>query len=270
MVSLDWWDGTAWVPFSDQTFNAATDSVTITVNATTSPTLAELTGTQIAVSTNPGPSLGYWEVASDGGIFAFGGAGFYGSEGGQSLNKPIVGVAGTPDGKGTGRWRRTAGSSPTGTPGSSAPRAVSCSTSRSSASRRPGRPGLLEVASDGGIFAYGEPGSSAPPATCALNKPIVGIASTPDGKGYWLVASDGGIFAFGDAGFYGSDRRPAAQQADRRHPPPRRQGLLVVARTAASSPSATPSSTARRPALNKPDRRHRRHSRRQRVPAGRL
>ena len=38
-----------------------------------------------------------------------------------------------------------------------------------------------------------------------LNKPIVGMASTPDGKGYWLVASDGGIFSFGDATFYGSE-----------------------------------------------------------------
>ena len=37
-----------------------------------------------------------------------------------------------------------------------------------------------------------------------LNKPMVGIASTPDGKGYWLVAADGGVFSFGDAGFYGS------------------------------------------------------------------
>jgi len=36
-----------------------------------------------------------------------------------------------------------------------------------------------------------------------LNQPIVGMAATPDGKGYWEVASDGGIFAFGDAGFYG-------------------------------------------------------------------
>ncbi|NNN16434.1 MAG: hypothetical protein HKL82_11350, partial [Acidimicrobiaceae bacterium] len=34
---------------------------------------------------------------------------------------------------------------------------------------------------------------------------IVGMASTPDGKGYWLVASDGGIFTFGDAGYYGSE-----------------------------------------------------------------
>ncbi len=37
-----------------------------------------------------------------------------------------------------------------------------------------------------------------------LVRPVVGMASTPDGHGYWMVASDGGIFAFGDAPFYGS------------------------------------------------------------------
>ena len=40
---------------------------------------------------------GYWEVASDGGIFSFGGAPFllY-SMGGQSLNAPIVVVTAAP------------------------------------------------------------------------------------------------------------------------------------------------------------------------------
>ena len=38
----------------------------------------------------------------------------------------------------------------------------------------------------------------------ALNGPVVGIASTPDGAGYWLQGSDGGIFTFGDAPFLGS------------------------------------------------------------------
>ena len=37
-----------------------------------------------------------------------------------------------------------------------------------------------------------------------LAAPVVGMASTPDGKGYWLVGADGGVFGFGDAGFFGS------------------------------------------------------------------
>ncbi len=43
---------------------------------------------------------GYWLVASDGGIFAFGDARFDGSMGGTPLNAPIVGMAPTPDGGG--------------------------------------------------------------------------------------------------------------------------------------------------------------------------
>ena len=37
-----------------------------------------------------------------------------------------------------------------------------------------------------------------------IGAPIVGIAATPDGHGYWLAAADGGIFTFGDAHFYGT------------------------------------------------------------------
>ncbi len=36
---------------------------------------------------------GYWEVASDGGVFSFGDAPFVGSLGGTVLNKPMVGMA---------------------------------------------------------------------------------------------------------------------------------------------------------------------------------
>ncbi len=38
---------------------------------------------------------GYRLVASDGGIFAFGDAGFFGSTGGIALNQPIVGASGS-------------------------------------------------------------------------------------------------------------------------------------------------------------------------------
>jgi uncharacterized protein YkwD len=37
-----------------------------------------------------------------------------------------------------------------------------------------------------------------------LHQPIVGIAATPSGLGYWRVAADGGVFTYGNAQFYGS------------------------------------------------------------------
>ena len=61
--------------------------------------------------------------------------------------------------------------------------------------------GYWLVASDGGIFTFGDAGFYGSTGALTLNKPIVGMAATPDGKGYWLVASDGGIFTFGDAAF---------------------------------------------------------------------
>jgi hypothetical protein len=79
------------------------------------------------------------------------------------LNRPIVGMAATPDGG--GYWN---------------------------------------VATDGGIFSFGDAAFYGSTGNIALNRPIVGMAATPDGRGYWLVASDGGIFSFGDAAFYGS------------------------------------------------------------------
>ena len=43
---------------------------------------------------------GYWLVGSDGGIFAFGDAGYYGSMGGTPINAPVVGMASSPEGRG--------------------------------------------------------------------------------------------------------------------------------------------------------------------------
>jgi hypothetical protein len=64
--------------------------------------------------------------------------------------------------------------------------------------------GYRLVASDGGIFAFGEATFLGSTGNIKLNQSIVGMTSTPSGRGYWLVASDGGIFAFGDAKFQGS------------------------------------------------------------------
>jgi len=68
------------------------------------------------------------------------------------------------------------------------------------------------VASDGGIFAYGDAVFHGSTGNISLNQPIVGMAVTPSGNGYWLVASDGGIFAFGLAPYLGSTGAIALNQ----------------------------------------------------------
>jgi hypothetical protein len=148
------------------------------------------------------PRPGYLEVASDGGLFAFGDARFYGSMGGQSLNKPIVGMAATPDGGGylevasdggdfafgDAHFYGSMGGQPLNKP------IVGIAIS-------PGG-GYYEVATDGGLFAFGVPFDGSMGGQ-PLNEPIVGMALAPAG-GYFEVASDGGLFAFGGAVFQGS------------------------------------------------------------------
>lgn len=55
-------------------------------------------GAMDIVSTPTGK--GYYVVASDGGVFAYGDAKFYGSMGGEPLNAPVVGMDVLPNGKG--------------------------------------------------------------------------------------------------------------------------------------------------------------------------
>jgi len=59
------------------------------------------------------------------------------------------------------------------------------------------------VASDGGIFTFGDARFEGSAASTRLARPVVGMALDSATGGYWLVASDGGIFAF-DAPFDGS------------------------------------------------------------------
>jgi len=148
---------------------------------------------------------GYWNDASDGGIFAFGNATFHGSMGGQPLNRPVVGMAATHDGGGYWEVASDGGIFAFGDAtfhGSMGGQTLSRPVVGLAVT--PDGGGYWEVASDGGIFAFGDAGFYGSTGAIHLNQPVVSMTPTADGHGYWLVAADGGVFAFGDAPFFGS------------------------------------------------------------------
>ena len=67
-----------------------------------------------------------------------------------------------------------------------------------------GAPGYFRVDAGGQVCASGSARWHGDLNGLRLSAPITGIASTPDGGGYWLLGKDGGVFTFGDAAFWGS------------------------------------------------------------------
>ena len=147
---------------------------------------------------------GYWEVAADGGVFAFGAARFHGSTGSDHLNRPIVGMEATPDGR--GYWEVAADGGVFtfgdaafyGSTGSE--RLVQTVTALQPT---PDGRGYWEVARDGGVFAFGDAGFYGSAAGRVPTGTVVGLAATGDGRGYWEATSGGAVYAFGDARFAG-------------------------------------------------------------------
>jgi streptogramin lyase len=163
--------GTTWAPVEGGTstnlsLNASPGAAAAEYRALFTSSTGSVVSTTASLRLLPSPA-GYWLAGRDGGVFAFGGAHFFGSLPSVNIrpSEPIVAMASTPDGN--GYWL---------------------------------------VGSDGGVFAFGGAHffGSLPSDHIRPAEPIVAMASTPDGNGYWLVGSDGGVFGFGDARFFGS------------------------------------------------------------------
>src|SRR5437764_5332253 len=116
---------------------------------------------------------GYWLVAADGGIFAFGDAAFAGSIGNLKLVRPIAGMAPTPGGR--GYWLTASD-------------------------------GGLFAYGDARFFGTARDKIAGPDA----GRGIVSVVPTRSGAGYWQVTAGGKVYAFGDAAALGS---PASVRA---------------------------------------------------------
>jgi hypothetical protein len=168
---------------------------------------------------------GYWLVASDGGVFAFGDAGFVGSipglglapagtTSGKHLNAPIVGMVPSANGQGYflvgsdgGVFAFNAnfsGSCPA-LPGGCSGAAVGVAPDASGE-------GYWLVTATGHVYAFGNApalGAPGPQST-----PITSIVRTPDGGGYWILDAAGSVFAYGDAIYHGGLAAGAASAAN--------------------------------------------------------
>ncbi|MEA3019044.1 MAG: hypothetical protein QOI47_568 [Actinomycetota bacterium] len=148
---------------------------------------------------------GAWVVDGNGSVYSFGDARFFGSMGGQRLNRPVVGMAARPDGLGYWLVATDGGIFTFGSAGFfGSTGALALRSPIVGMASTPTGGGYWLVAGDGGIFSFGDALFFGSTGGLPLAQPIVGMAPSPSGHGYWMVARDGGVFSFGDAPFLGS------------------------------------------------------------------
>jgi len=146
------------------------------------------------------PPPGYWQVGSDGGIFSFGAAQFYGSTGSMHLNRPVVGMAAAPGGNGYWLVASDGGVFAYGN-------AQFYGSTGSITLNKPiigliptlDGGGYWLIASDGGVFAFGDAKFYGSTASDNLAYPVTAAAPSFLNGGYWLVDANGQVFSFGDA-----------------------------------------------------------------------
>jgi hypothetical protein len=166
--------------------------------------------------TPPGPN-GYWLVGADGGIFSFGSALFHGSTGNLKLQRPVVGIAPTADND--GYWLVASdggvfafnagffGSIPglgLHPAGSGMPNSLNAPIVGIVPSADDG--GYFMVASDGGVFAFGDAKfeGSCPGLRGGCSGAAVAVMPDASGNGYWVVTATGNVYSFGDAQYFGA------------------------------------------------------------------
>ena len=148
----------------------ATSVLALTGGAASAVTSAKLAVSSTKASSTTSSSTGYYVVGSNGGATGFGSTPNGSSINGSQSN--VVAAAANPTG--AGYWTVTSSGQVVAHAGATF---------------------------YGSTYTYGITGLS---GSHPLNAPIVGIAATANGQGYWLVAADGGVFDFGNAQFHGS------------------------------------------------------------------
>jgi hypothetical protein len=151
---------------------------------------------------------GYWICASDGCVFRFGDAKFYGSMRGKHLPKPVVGMAALPTGD--GYWLVTADGAVFAFGAAQDLGSLSGKTLDfpivGMASTQSGK-GYWLAGKGGSVFAFGDGKDQGSEAASGFHD-FVGIAPAwhgDGGNGYWLVRATGQVYAYNCADYGGGE-----------------------------------------------------------------
>lgn len=153
---------------------------------------------KVALPTGGNEGKGYWVVASDGRVRAFGGARHRGDLGGFPVGAPVVAAARTPSG--SGYWLATRHGmvfafGDARDYGDLYGRMYDSVVAMTSS---PSGRGYLLVTATGKVHAFGDARAwGSAPAGARIRD----IAITPLGRGYWLLSDDGTAHPYGDARF---------------------------------------------------------------------
>ena len=174
--------GSVTVPVRGDLLVEGNETFNVDISSPINATVVRARGTGTIVDDDQAPTApvrtGYWLEASDGGIFAFGDARFFGSTGAIRLNRPIVASVATPSGNGYWLVASDGGIFAFGDAvfrGSTG--AIALNKPIVGMAATPSGNGYWLVASDGGIFAFGDAVFRGSTGAIALNKPIVGMAA---------------------------------------------------------------------------------------------
>jgi hypothetical protein len=150
--------------------------------------------------TSPEAANTYYLTETNGGLYNYGGASFYGSAVHVRLNGTIAGAAPTMDGD--GYWFATSKGSVYvygdahfyGSPVHKAhlDKVVGFAAT-------PDAGGYWLVSANGAVYNYGDAAFCGSAVHEHLSSPVIGLVSTPDGKGYWIATADGTVYSYGDA-----------------------------------------------------------------------
>ncbi|MHB1986704.1 MAG: hypothetical protein ACYCSF_01775 [Acidimicrobiales bacterium] len=156
---------------------------------------------------------GYWLIDAKGDVTAFGDAGRAASAP-STLSAPVADMTAAPSR--LGYWAVSASGDviPGGVPSlGSVSEAAGAAPIVGIAAAAPVAPAPPPPAStlaydlvsqSGAVTSFGQAANFGGTENMTLRAPIVGMATTPDGRGYWLVGQNGSVYNLGDAHFFGS------------------------------------------------------------------